>query len=158
MRCCENEVPTFARVLVSATSFKTTKQKKTWKLDLARPFYGKVLPYPPPDLLQQYLPCSCTVIVGFTPENIDFQDMATDRHKETEISRYGPFSIKSQATQTLPVHTQPPTQLMSHEVHQFTQLINHDAVEHVHVDTIVNDSEHEVSGDTIVLHDDDDDD
>ncbi|MCO5579901.1 hypothetical protein L7F22_033767 [Adiantum nelumboides] len=70
----------------------------------------------------------------------------------TEGLRYGPISVRTQATQTLPVQTQPPTQLMSHEVHQFTQLVHHDLTPHVRGDTLVNDSDVEGSGDTVVLN------
>ncbi|KAI5062839.1 hypothetical protein GOP47_0021386 [Adiantum capillus-veneris] len=77
--------------------------------------------------------------------------MANDR---TEGSLYGPISTRNQATQTLPVQTQPPTQLLSHEVHQFTQLVHHDLTPHVGGDTLVNDSDAEGSGDTVVLNDD----
>lgn len=77
---------------------------------------------------------------------------------QTADSRDGQIYAKSQATQTMPVQTEPPTQLMSHEVHQFTQLINNDSVVRFHGDTMVNDSDLEGSGDTEVLPDDDDND
>ncbi|MCO5593319.1 hypothetical protein L7F22_047329 [Adiantum nelumboides] len=79
--------------------------------------------------------------------------MAKHRQDEyTEGLRYGPISVGTQATQTLPVQTQPPTQLMSHELHQYTQLVHHDLTPHVRGDTLVNDSDVEGSGDTVVLN------
>lgn len=97
-------------------------------------------------------------------EVLGFSDMGKVRRgqDETMSVRTAEFSdgqiyAKSQATQTMPVQTEPPTQLMSHEVHQFTQLINNDFVERFHGDTMVNDSDLEGSGDTEVLPDDDDD-
>ncbi|KAH7292789.1 hypothetical protein KP509_29G085700 [Ceratopteris richardii] len=84
--------------------------------------------------------------------------MVGDRSDEygRQAPRYGSISSRSQGIQTLLLQTQSPTQIFSYEGHRDTELVHHNTAEHMGGDTLVNGSDDEGSGNTVLVNDLDD--